>query len=226
MRERLPPVTASDLELLDALARQGSLVGAARSVGMSRDRANYRLGVLGRALGGPIAEGRRGGRRQGGTRLTARGERLRRSAPRALELVGRASAARSVRGNVLVGRYRSGPPPVVAVGPGLSLAVAFEAREGERVRLALDPESILLAPQRFPSSARNVLAARVVRLLPARASGSRSVEVAVGRWRLAVAVTDATVGALGLRPGRRLYLYAKATALRPLAPATLVSRRR
>jgi molybdopterin-binding protein len=54
-----------------------------------------------------------------------------------------------------------------------------------------------------------------------RGAGPRLALVArVGtRHRLRAAVTPGSVRELGLAPGRRVYLYVKATALRPVAGA-------
>ena len=93
--------------------------------------------------------------------------------------------------------------------------------------VTLDPESVLLARGRFASSARNVLAGRMLpRPRAGRAGLAELVTVKVGRSRLSVAVTTETIGALGLSAGDRVFLYVKATAVRRVGRPTRGSRRR
>jgi molybdopterin-binding protein len=101
----------------------------------------------------------------------------------------------------------------VRIAGGVTLAVGFEARERESVRLLLDPESVLIARERFATSARNVLLGRIEAIHP-RDAQSRLVAVRVGRARLQAAVTPCAIEELRLRPRARVYLYVKATALR------------
>ncbi|EQD41697.1 TOBE domain family, partial [mine drainage metagenome] len=115
--------------------------------------------------------------------------------------------------NRLTGTYRGGTPPVVELSEGGRLVVAFRARPGATVRLRIAPDALLVAPGRFPSSARNVLPAQVGDL---RSRGSGRVEVtflALG-VRLRALLTESAVRSLSLRPGVASYLYLKATAVR------------
>jgi molybdate transport repressor ModE-like protein/molybdopterin-binding protein len=207
-------VTDTDVALLRTLAREPSVVAASRQVGISRDRANYRLARLEEAFGGPVVESVRGGRGHGTTRLTPLGDRIVRQGFESVELLDARPVAPPSRSNLLRGIYHLAPAPEVALGRGVRLRVAFPAEEGEPVSVLLDPESILVARRRFPSSARNVLPAMVEAVRPGRSSLGWTLLVRAGPTRLRVAVTEEPVHQLGLAPGARVWLYVKATAVR------------
>jgi molybdate transport repressor ModE-like protein/molybdopterin-binding protein len=207
-------VTDTDVALLRALARERSVVAASRRVGITRDRATYRLGRMNRAFGGPVVVSVRGGRGHGETRLTSLGDRVVRQGFDSVELLDARPVAPPSRSNLLRGTYHREPAPAVAVGGGVRLRVAFDAEEGEPVSVLVDPESILLARRRFPSSARNVLAGAVEKVLPGPDPVGRTVVVRAGPVRLRVAVTEEPVRQLGLKPGARVWLFLKATAVR------------
>ncbi|MCI4326499.1 MAG: TOBE domain-containing protein [Thermoplasmata archaeon] len=216
MTARVFVVTPVDIALLAALDRDGSVVGAARAVGISRDRAVYRLERLRERTGAAVVTTRRGGANGGRSGLTARGRAV---------LEGGAEAAawperdRPPKHQSLTGVYRSDPEPRLFAPDGFSAAVAFVAPEGQRATVTLDPESIVVAIGSVRSSARNAWPGIVESVrTPAGEgpSGRRELAVRVGRHRLTVAVTERSVQALGLRPGRRVTLLAKATALRPV----------
>jgi molybdate transport system regulatory protein len=211
-------VTDTDVALLRSIGRVRSVVAASRAVGISRDRAMYRLDRLQRAFGGPVVTSVRGGRGHGGTALTPLGDRILRGGFDAVEMIDARSVADAPRPNLLRGVYRTGPPSEVAVPGGMRLRVVFSAQEGEPVGVALDPEAIVVARRRFASSARNVLPASVQRIGPGPGPSDRFLHVRAGRIPLRVAVTEETVDQLALRPGTRVVLYVKATALRRVAP--------
>jgi molybdate transport repressor ModE-like protein/molybdopterin-binding protein len=215
---RATRVSSTDVALLKALARQRSVVAASRAIGISRDRAVYRLQRLAQAFGGPVVRGARGGRHHGRTVLTGLGDRIARGGFDSVELLNARPATPLDPPNVLRGTYRAGPTPWVAVRAGLRLRVAFPADDGEAVALWLDPDAILVARRRFPSSARNVLPGRIERLYPDPGLGRRTIAVRVGRTRLRAAVTAEAVRALALAVGGDVVLYVKATALRRTAP--------
>lgn len=216
---RVPTVTDGDIALLRALGRLGSVVAASRAVGMSRDRATYRLARLERAFGGPVVAAQRGGRQHGTSQLTALGDRIVRHGFDAVELIDARVATPSASApNWLRGRFRARPAPTLELAGGGRLRVGFAAPDGARVRAALDPEAILVARERFDSSARNVLAASVERVRPAAARAGERLIVRAGRLRLRVAVTGEALDQLGLRPGARVWLYVKATALWRVGP--------
>jgi len=63
-------------ELLRKVGELGSLAKAAKSMRMSYSHAWSELKAISIALGGPVVEASSGGRRGGGSRLTARGEKI------------------------------------------------------------------------------------------------------------------------------------------------------
>ncbi|HXW67002.1 MAG TPA: TOBE domain-containing protein [Thermoplasmata archaeon] len=211
-------VSSTDIALLRSIGEERSVVAASHRVGVSRDLAVYRLERLARAFGGPVARGRRGGPEHGRTTLTPLGERIARGGFEVVELLDARPTGSLARPNLLAGTYRAGPPPEVTIGPALTLKVAFRAAEGERIRVALDPEAIVVARRRFPSSARNVVAARIVSIGPAAGASGRTLAVRLGGTRVRVALTGETVRELALSAGVRVYLYIKATALRRVGP--------
>lgn len=203
-------LTPTDLRLLDALERTRNVVRASRELGIGRDRAVYRLRRLARRLG-PVVRAVRGGRSGGGTVLTGLGRRL----------LARARGARP-GANRWTGVYRRGPPPGVEIAPGQRLEVTFRAPDDARVRVELDPEAFVVGSRRVRLSARNVLHVTIARLRP-RSDGT--VEL-VGRWAgraVRVALTRRSVEQLRLAPGREVFLYAKAVAVRRVSPGPLRS---
>ncbi len=207
-------VTDRDVALLRSLARERSLVAASRSLGISRDRAVYRIARLAAAFGGPVVRGSRGGASHGGTLLTPLGDRIARGGFDSVELLDAQPLGPSSASNLLKGVYVRAPTPTVRVGRSLALRVAFAASPGERVALVLDPEAIVVARHRFPSSARNVLAGTVRSVRRSRGEGETTLVVRSEGVRLRVALTEETVRDLALAPGAPVYLYVKATALR------------
>jgi molybdate transport system regulatory protein len=213
MTRRANVVSDQDLALLRSLERERSVVAASRQLGISRDRAVYRLERLRRAVGGPVVASVRGGSGHGGTRLTELGHRVARRGFDSVELVPARSGAALASPNRLSGIYRRDPTPVIELDRGLRLRVAFDANDGERVGLRLDPEAVLVARRRFATSARNVLRGTVESIRPAGPLG-RTLVLRVGDLRLRAAVTAEPIRQLGIAPGASVYLYVKATALR------------
>jgi molybdate transport repressor ModE-like protein/molybdopterin-binding protein len=207
-------VTDTDIALLRNLARDRSVVAASRRVGISRDRATYRIARLEQAFGGPVVTSVRGGRGHGETRLTPLGDRIVRQGFDTVELLERRPVTPPSVSNLLRGVYHRDPAPEVTVGRGVRLRVAFPAEEGEPVSVVLDPESILVARGRFPSSARNVLPAIIEQVRPGADRLGRTLVVRAGPVRLRVAVTEEPVRQMGLAPGARVWLFVKATAVR------------
>lgn len=217
MTRRADLVTSTDVALLASLAQERSVVAACRRVGISRDRAVYRLARLGRAFGGPVVASLRGGRSHGTTQLTELGDRIVRQGFDSVELLDARPLATPPPPNRLVGVYRRDPYPTVVVRRGLRLRVAFSAEEGEVVSLLLDPETVLVARHRFPSSARNVLSGTIEKVETDPGSLGKMLRVRAGTVRLRAAVTKETVRQLALRRGAHVVLYVKATALRRIA---------
>ncbi|MCI4348616.1 MAG: TOBE domain-containing protein [Thermoplasmata archaeon] len=230
MSRARPLVEPSDLALLEEIVRRGTLVAAAVGAGMTRDRAIYRIRRLERAFGQPMVKARRGGSMPGSTELSPAGRSVLREGSTLLEVGEPVEAAPHLGANHLEGFYRSHPEPTIVAG-SVNIAVAFAARDGERVRVAFEPDSVLLAREPFASSARNAWNGRIVRV---RGAGLRTgrcvVEVEIGTARLRAAVTERSLRSLGLRPGSRVTLYVKATAVRrvppPLTLGSLPSRAR
>lgn len=207
-------VTPLDARLLAAIDRTGNLVKACASLRIGRDRGGYRLRRLAAAAGSPVVRTTKGGPKGGGTVLTPVGQRL---AQQGMGPVSPGSGTRGVHPegpSHLRGRWHARPHPHVVVDGGPRLWVSFRATEGERVGLVLNPESVLLARHALATSARNVLLGRVREVR--RGTGEEvSVEAEVGRSRIRARVTPQARTELSLRPGSRVYLYVKATALRP-----------
>ena len=218
-------VTNTDVALLRSLARERSVVGASRRVGISRDRAVYRIARLARAFGGPVVRSVRGGAGHGGTLLTPLGDRIVRGGFDSVELLEAQPLTPSVSPNLLRGVFHRTPNPEVRVGRSLRLRVAFTAEDGETVSMLLDPEAVVVARRRFPSSARNVLRGTVEAVRRDPRSSEVTLVARCSGTRLRVAITAEPVRQLGLRPGAPLLLYVKATALRRVSPSRTRSTR-
>jgi molybdate transport repressor ModE-like protein/molybdopterin-binding protein len=220
MTRRPAPVTATDVAILRSVAQQHSVVAAARSLGIPRDRATYRLQRLARAFGGPVVSADRGGRTHGRTVLTSLGHHIVRSGPEAVEVLEGRPVVPWDRPNLLRGIYYRRPSARVDVGAPQSLRVTFEGTEEEPVGIVLEPEAIVLARSEFVSSARNVLRGEVLNLGALSGQGPRRatyVRVRWGPWRLKVAITPESIRTLELRRGSPVWLYIKATAIRRIA---------
>lgn len=230
MKGRAAVVTLGDTVLLRAIERSQSVVAAARSVRMSRDRATYRLARLAAAFGGAVVAARRGGERHGTSRLTPLGASIAHGSVASVEMRRGRAAFPGREENLFVGTYRAGPPPTVTLPGGPRLTVAFEAEDGASVGVRLEPDAVLIAPARFPSSARNVLRGTVsgAERAVAGAAGTVCLRLRVGQTVVRAVVTAATVAELGLRRGAAAYLFVKATALTPVGvrPSSPPSRAR
>ncbi|HKN06366.1 MAG TPA: TOBE domain-containing protein [Thermoplasmata archaeon] len=224
MTRRASTVTNTDVALLRSLVQERSIVSASRRVGISRDRAVYRIARLERAFGGPVVRGVRGGTGHGGTTLTSLGDRIVRGGFDSVELLDARPVTPLTSPNLLRGVYRRTPTPEVRVGRSLHLRVAFPAEDGETVSVLLDPEAVVVARRRFPSSARNVLRATVEQVRSERGDLGVTLSVRCSGARLRIAMTEEPVRQLGLRPGVTVWLYVKATALRRVGEGVLASR--
>ncbi len=209
-----------DVGLLVAIEEDGSIAAACRRLGIGRDRGMYRLLRLRQALGAPAVASARGGRRAGASRLTERGRRLLRSARPSSDLDPRAPTGPApLEMGVFRGRARGGGrSPRIEIAGGPVLQVGFPAREGRWVTVGIDPEMVVVARRRFPSSARNALEGEVEeirRIDPMR----RLLVVRVGSARFLAGITPPSVRALRIRRGSHVVLYVKAVAIHPLGGA-------
>ncbi len=210
-RPRDVVVTPLDIELLSALDATGSIVQACAQIKVSRDTGMYRLRRLSRAVRGPVAVSVRGGSDRGGTRLTDAGRQILRQGVGPLRTL--TESERGLSLNVLRGIWHSAPQPRVTLDGGVSLFVTFMAREGEPVRIAIEPDTIVVARSRFESSARNVVPGTVETLR--RVDALRSilrVRFEKNAW-LEAAITPRSQRLLGLKAGAQVFLYLKATAV-------------
>lgn len=212
-RRRDVYTTPVDLEILAALEATRSIVDACARLSITRDTGMYRLRRLAGALGSPVVVSRRGGSTRGGTVLTDLGRRVLREGVGPLAPASEGRASRLGVATVLAGEWHARPQARISLADGTTLFVGFAAKEGEAVRVGIEPEAIVVARGRFPSSARNVLRGTVESVH--RQDDLRSfLWVRVGRRaRLAAAITPASQARLRLTPGTTVYLYLKATAV-------------
>ena len=80
------------IDLLEAIARTGSITAAARTLDMSYRRAWLLVDTMNRCFRAPVVEAEAGGQRGGGTRLTAIGEEIVRRYRASEQLAERAAA--------------------------------------------------------------------------------------------------------------------------------------
>ncbi|OLC65600.1 MAG: LysR family transcriptional regulator [Betaproteobacteria bacterium 13_1_40CM_4_64_4] len=81
------------VDLLEAIAATGSITAAAQQLGMSYRRAWLLVDTMNRCFRTAVVEAEAGGKRGGGTRLTASGEEVVRNYRRIEQLATRASAS-------------------------------------------------------------------------------------------------------------------------------------
>jgi tungstate transport system ATP-binding protein len=115
--------------------------------------------------------------------------------------------------NLLPGRVLAQADGVIEVDVGPArVAVAGEARPGERVLIGLRPEDLTLAPPstRGPTSAQNCLPGRIVRVTPLGPLWRVGVDCGVP---LTALVTRLAVQTLALAPGVSVEVTFKATAV-------------
>ena len=80
------------VDLLEAIAKTGSITAAARALGMSYRRAWLLVDTMNRCFREPVVDAEKGGKRGGGTRLTATGVEAVRRYRRVEKRAARASA--------------------------------------------------------------------------------------------------------------------------------------
>ena len=214
---------ADDADLLRAIAAEGSVSGAASSLGRSRPRALGRLETLETELG-PLVERHRGGAGGGGSRLTdgaesllGRFDRLRAA------LSGTAEAAEavltgdvsSVRGELGIVETPAGPVRALLVDR--TGATGVDVSVGTTVEVSIRADAVTLhAPTDVPpegaTSARNRFVGRVADLSPGETVVRVAVDVEGGS--LVALVTRESVDRLSLKAGDEVVASFKATATR------------
>jgi molybdate transport system regulatory protein len=86
-------------DLLEAIAREGSISAAGRSLGMSYRRCWLLVDTMNRCWAAPLVEAKVGGGKGGGARVTEMGERVL-AAYRAMEAAARAAAMSEAHGDL------------------------------------------------------------------------------------------------------------------------------
>jgi molybdate transport system regulatory protein len=203
-----------DIEMLEAIDRQGSLHGAAEELGRSYARLQNRVVELEDELG-ELTERTRGGRDGGGTRLTETAYELRRQFDRhESELDGVATATESVFRGTVVERTGELATVETAVGP-ITALVPPDARE---VQVAVRSDTVVLTdptetPEPDGTSLRNRFSGTVAAIDAGEAIASVTLSLADG-VDLEALVTHSSRERLGLESGRDVVASFKATAAR------------
>ncbi|MHB8352431.1 MAG: TOBE domain-containing protein [Thermoplasmata archaeon] len=209
-------LTPVDLRLLAGIDRERNVVRACREAKISRDRGVYRIRRLERILAEKVVRTRPGQGRRGTSELTPAGERLLRRGRGAYTL-GKSRSNDPLDASVFRGIWSRRGGPHVRLDEGGTFWVGFTASEGESVALAVDPEAVLVARRKIPTSARNAIAGRIREVRQVDAA-RHCLGIAVkGAPTISALVTPHSVHALKLAPGVLVYLYIKATALRRLS---------
>jgi molybdate transport system regulatory protein len=209
-----------DIEMLEAIDRQGSMHGAADELGRSYARLQNRIVELEDELG-ELTERTRGGRGGGGTRLTETARELCRQFDRhESELHGVARATESVFLGTVVDR--TGELATVETDAGRIIALV--PPDVEAVQIAVRSDSVVLtAPGETPepdgTSLRNRFAGTVVDVDVGEAIASVTLSLD-GERALDGLITRSSCERLGLEPGRDVVASFKATAARgtPVEP--------
>jgi molybdate transport system regulatory protein len=96
-RDRMPAIGPGKIDLLEAIDRAGSITSAAKSLGMSYNRAWHLVAELNEVLVKPAVEGNKGGADGGGSAITDAGLTLIREY-RAVEREAEAATAKRLKG--------------------------------------------------------------------------------------------------------------------------------
>jgi molybdate transport system regulatory protein len=206
-----------DIEMLEAIDRQGSIHGAAEELGRSYARLQNRIVELEEELG-ELTERTRGGRGGGGTRLTDTAYELRRQFDRhESELDGVATAAESVLTGTVAERTGELATVETAAGPVTAL-VPPDARE---VQVAVRSDAVVLTdPNETPESDGTSLRNRFSGTVTDVEAGEEIANVTVSLTdgvALEALVTRSSRERLGLESGRDVVASFKATAARATA---------
>ncbi|MFB6074945.1 MAG: molybdenum-dependent transcriptional regulator [Haloarculaceae archaeon] len=205
-------VEESDVRLLRAIDREGSLNAAAGALGRSYSRAQKRVSALEDAAG-PLVERERGGAGGGGSRLTEAGRELVARFDRLqAALAGTAHAAETV----LRGETDGASSGVVAVETAAGPVRALLSEPASRVQVSVRADAVTLhdpadAPGDDATSARNRFEGTVTAVESTDGAVTVTVDVGADRPLLAL-VTEGSRERLGLSPGRSVVASFKATA--------------
>lgn len=183
--------------LLSAVAREGNVAAAARSLGLDPSNANRHLRTAARRAGRPLVVARRGGKDGRNARLTPDARRL-------VDLAG-------LRGDALEYDAERGVTPV-RVG-ARELAVAGRVPRGP-VALRIPPEAVVLerAPVAGAASPRNRIPMRVASIAE-RGEGTYLVRLVAGALAFESLVVRGALRELRLRRGSRVFAVVKAVAI-------------
>ncbi|WP_306060187.1 TOBE domain-containing protein [Natronococcus wangiae] len=203
-----------DVEMLEAIDRQGSMHGAAEELGRSYARLQNRIVEL-EAEVGRLTERKRGGRGGGGTRLTDAARELRRRFDRhATELDGAATVTESVFTGTV--DERTGELATVETTAGSVVAlVPHNARE---VQISVRSDAVVLTdpdetPEPDGTSLRNRFAGTVTAVEAGEEIASVTLSLAEG-VEIEALITRSSLERLELEPGRSVVASFKATAAR------------
>lgn len=207
-------VDGDDAALLRAVEEEGSLNGAATSLGRSYSRVQKRITALEAELG-TLVDRRRGGPSGGGSQLTdaardvlAQFDRLQDALADTAE-----TAVVVLRGTVV---DRDGELVTVETPAGPVRAVCFEDATAAQVTIRADAVTLhppAAAPAEAGTSARNRFSGTVTEIAREEAVALVTVQVD-GGVSVRVLVTLASLETLGLVPGESVVATFKATATR------------
>ena len=206
---------ARDAALLRAIARTGSVAGAASELGRSRARALSRIETLEETFGA-LVDRHRGGKSGGGSRLTENGRRLLDRFDRLdVALAATARVPETALQGTVVDVDGELATVETAVGLLRGLHEGIEPGDDVQIRISADAVTIYelsTDPEPASTSARN----RLRGLICSVESGEsiRTVTVEVDGTRFKTLVTEESTNRLDLASGREVVLTWKATATR------------
>jgi len=206
--------------LLAEIRRMGSLRKASHALGIAPGNAHRLLRNAERRVGARLIVGSAGGARGGGSRLTPTGRKfaeLRQgiSPPATTWWPCRLADPATRRSPVRLVVPEAGV--TASVAPiGASWKWTSGLGQGSDLELGIVPEALTIVRRntKVSGSARNLWPARVVRLRGPVQFGVQFVDLQVGRSPIAASVTSSAVSELRLKPGLRVKVLVKATALR------------
>lgn len=207
-------VTARDIELLEAIAAQGSIHAATEELGRSYAHAQRRVVELEESVG-PLVERQRGGSGGGGSTLTDDARAL---LTRFDRLKTAANGLTTVEETILRGQVieRDGELGTVECKPGQVRALV--PPEGGTVEVSVRSDAVTLTPPTETpapgeTSARNQFLGAVERVESGESVANVRLDLGAGTSLVAL-VTKESTERLDLEPGREVVASFKATATR------------